>query len=378
MKHPRRCLATICCFCMLLSFASVEFVQAGTTPSQEASVEEETIALFPAVIPDSLHGAALFAERYGRIYSAPSERSLCLAELFTKERFLVYDTDEEWTCILYHGLPAYISTKLLTFQEDLSSPFSHTGILSIDSTTNNPILLYPYLPNKWTEPNYSLSVAPENHITLLGIFDTWAEVAIDGNIGYIPTKDLPFIAENYAIGSTTADPNIPLSEASQKMWNFFKEKGLSDEAAAALIGNIYSESALNTMNLENAYETLSGYSDASYTNAVNDGSYSREQFIYDQAGYGLCQWTSAYRKTELYDMAGSRGVSIHDIGIQMDIIWEELNSEHSYLLSYLQYPLSLRQASDIVLSHYMVPAIQNDYIRNLRLSYCLPFYEAYR
>lgn len=378
MKHPRRCLAMICCFCMLLSFTSVQCVQADTTSLQNASVEEETTALFPAEIPDSLHGAALFAERYGRIYSAPSERSLCLAELFTKERFLVYDTDAEWTCILYHGLPAYISTNLLTFQEDLSAPFSHTGILSIDSTTNNPILLYPYLPNKWTEPNYGLSVAPENHITLLGIFDTWAEVAIDGNIGYIPTKDLTFIAENYAIGNTTADPNIPLSEASQKMWTFFKEKGLSDEATAALIGNIYSESALNTMNLENAYETLSGYSDASYTSAVNDGSYSREQFIYDQAGYGLCQWTSAYRKTELYDMAGSRGVSIHDIGIQMDIIWEELNSEHSYLLSYLQYPLSLRQASDIVLSHYMVPAIQNDYIRNLRLSYCLPFYEAYR
>lgn len=376
MKHLRPYLLVLTCFCLLISSFSFISVQGDASSLEETPAVDSTSFFIPGEIPSSLHGAALFKERYGRVYSAPSEESLCLTELFTPECFLVFSRNEEWTCILYHGLPAYLSSSLLTFYEDRSSPYSHTGIVTLQH--DDALLLYPYLPDKWTDPLYGISVDPDSSVSLLGIHDDWAEVSVGGNTGFLPTSKLSFLPENREIGNTTANPYVPISEASEKMWSFFKEKGLSDEASAALIGNIYSESALNTMNLENTYETLWGYTDASYTADVNNGSYSRERFISDQAGYGLCQWTSAYRKAQLYDMAGSHGVSIHDIGIQMEIIWGELNAEHAYLLDYLRYPLSLRQASDIVLSYYMVPAIQNDYIRDLRLSYCLTFYEAFR
>ena len=53
--------------------------------------------------------------------------------------------------------------------------------------------------------------------------------------------------------------------------------------------NLYAESGLNPMNLQNSYEKKLGMTDSQYTQAVDNGSYSN--FVKDYAGYGLAQWT---------------------------------------------------------------------------------------
>ena len=63
------------------------------------------------------------------------------------------------------------------------------------------------------------------------------------------------------------------------------------------MGNLYAESGLNPQNLQNIYEKKLGYSDASYTAAVDNGFYS--DFVHDSAGYGLAQWTFWSRKQAL-------------------------------------------------------------------------------
>ena len=75
----------------------------------------------------------------------------------------------------------------------------------------------------------------------------------------------------------------------EKIWNFLKSKGLSSCGAAGLMGNLYAESGLNPQNLQNSYEKKLGHTDASYTAAVDNGSYGN--FARDGAGYGLAQWT---------------------------------------------------------------------------------------
>lgn len=371
MTHAKRWTASILCWIMVLSFFAYH-----VTP---VSAREPSAALNPSLLytdtPSQFQGVALFREKFGRVYSAPTEDSMILDEIITKENFLYYSFDTEWTCILYHGLPAYMKTSLLTFTTDRNAPLSHMGIVQLKKHAS---YLYPYPSDLWTDPLYGIPLAENSPVTLLGICGSWAEISIQDETGFVPSSSLAFIAENTDLHGVSASPYVSLTETSRSMWEYFLDKGLSEEVTAALLGNIYAESALNTMNLQNSFEETLGYTDLSYTNAVNSGTYSRSSFIYDGAGYGLCQWTSPYRKDQLYAMAAERKVGIANLELQLDIIWEELNSEHAYLLSYLQYPLSLRQASDIVLSHYMVPAIQNDYIRNLRLSYCLPFYEAYR
>ena len=71
----------------------------------------------------------------------------------------------------------------------------------------------------------------------------------------------------------------------EKIWNFLKSKGLSSCGAAGLMGNLYAESGLNPQNLQNSYEKKLGHTDASYTAAVDNGSYGN--FARDGAGYGL-------------------------------------------------------------------------------------------
>lgn len=78
------------------------------------------------------------------------------------------------------------------------------------------------------------------------------------------------------------------------IWDYLKQKGLSDYGAAGLMGNLYAESGLNPQNLQNTYEKKLGYTDVSYTDAVDSGSYSN--FVNDSAGYGLAQWTFWSRK----------------------------------------------------------------------------------
>lgn len=338
------------------------------------------ISLFPpysiSASPPILTGGARCTAKVQNVYSAPNIASLVIGVLNSGDRILVYESpNEDWTCILFDGLPGYVPTGSLSIASDLNGPFKHTGVpeLLLD---NVRLLAHP--GNRWMDHFSGRSIPREDCISLhlLGISGEWLEVSANGSTGFLHSSFLHFTGDNDLHG-VTASPYVPITETSQVIWDFFLDKGLSPEAAAGLLGNLYAESALNTINLENAFEEKLGYSDYSYTYAVDHQTYSRESFINDQAGYGLCQWTSTTRKKELYDMAKDRKVSVSDLNLQLDIIWEELTDEHAYFLEFLSNSLTLKQASDAAMYHYMIPSIQNTYIEDMRLSYTLSFYEAF-
>ena len=82
------------------------------------------------------------------------------------------------------------------------------------------------------------------------------------------------------------------------IYNFLtKNMGLNCAAACGVIANLNAESALNPKNLQNSYEKSLGYTDSSYTAAVDSGAY--DNFVKDAAGYGLAQWTYWSRKQNL-------------------------------------------------------------------------------
>ena len=97
----------------------------------------------------------------------------------------------------------------------------------------------------------------------------------------------------------------------EKIWNYLKAQGMTDCGAAGLMGNLYAESGLIPTNLQNSYEKKLGYTDATYTEAVDSGAYSN--FVKDSAGYGLAQWTYWSRKKGLLDYANAAGKSIGDL-----------------------------------------------------------------
>ena len=84
------------------------------------------------------------------------------------------------------------------------------------------------------------------------------------------------------------------------------------------MGNLYAESGLSPINLQNSYNTKLKYSDAAYTDAVDNGKYTN--FVKDSAGYGLAQWTYWSRKQNLLNYAKSTGKSIGDLNMQLEFL----------------------------------------------------------
>jgi len=140
------------------------------------------------------------------------------------------------------------------------------------------------------------------------------------------------------------------------------------------MGNLYAESALNPMNLQNSYEKKLGMTNESYTAAVDDGSYSN--FVKDSAGYGLAQWTYWSRKQNLLNFAKEAGASIGDLNMQLDFLMKELGS-YSSVLKALKEAVSVREASDVVLTKYEKPADQSDAAKAKRASYGQKYYDEY-
>ena len=123
------------------------------------------------------------------------------------------------------------------------------------------------------------------------------------------------------------------SSNAEKIYNYLVTSGLTPAAAAGIMGNFERESGLLSNNLQNDYEGSLGYSDESYTKAVDDGSYTN--FGNDSAGYGLAQWTYSTRKQNLLNFAKSKGKSIGDLGMQLDFLMKEISENYSGLIEKL-------------------------------------------
>jgi len=134
------------------------------------------------------------------------------------------------------------------------------------------------------------------------------------------------------------------------------------------MGNIQQESAFRSNNVEDR----SGIPDETYTRMVDDGSYSRQDFMYDGGkayGYGLCQWTYFSRKAGLYDLAKSRHVSIADEQMQIDWLWEELGQPpYVSVKNCLLSGASLYDMTAKFMRTFENPADQSDDAINYRVS----------
>lgn len=161
----------------------------------------------------------------------------------------------------------------------------------------------------------------------------------------------------------------------ERIWNYLIGKGLSSAGAAGLMGNLFAESALNPKNLQNSYEKKLGYTDDSYTVAVDNGSY--DNFVHDSAGYGLAQWTFWSRKENMLTFARAAGKSIGDLEMQLDFLCKELSGSYASLFAALKTASAVRAASDRVLVDFERPADQSEAVKVKRAGYGQTYYDKY-
>lgn len=90
------------------------------------------------------------------------------------------------------------------------------------------------------------------------------------------------------------------------VWDYLRSKGLSETATAGIMGNIDMESGFNT-------------------SSTNGSS----------GAFGLVQWLGG-RKSNLYAFAKKQGKPATDIIVQLDFLWNELNTSEKKTLDALK------------------------------------------
>ncbi len=163
----------------------------------------------------------------------------------------------------------------------------------------------------------------------------------------------------------------------EKIWNFLKSKGLNDYGCAGLLGNLSCESGLKPNNLQDIYNRSLGMTDDEYVRAVDNGTYTKNQFVKDCGGFGLAQWTWHTRKKALYEYVKSKGVSIGNLEAQLEFLINELTRSYSPVLNTLKTATSVLEASNAVLLKFECPADQSVSMQNKRAAYGQSYYNKY-
>lgn len=161
----------------------------------------------------------------------------------------------------------------------------------------------------------------------------------------------------------------------EKIWNFFKLKGLNDYACAGILGNANAESGLRPNNLQDTYQRKLNMTDEEYTKSVDNGTYNN--FIYDAAGYGIFQFTYWTLKKGLLEYARSTNRSIGNLEMQLEYSWQTFEKSYSGMLNTLKTATSVLEASNAVLLKFECPADQSISMQNKRAAYGQSYYNKY-
>ena len=154
----------------------------------------------------------------------------------------------------------------------------------------------------------------------------------------------------------------------KQIWDFLKAEGFNDYGVAGLMGNLYAESSLKPTNMQNSYESKLGYNDTTYTEAVDNGTYTN--FVKDAVGYGLAQWTYWSRKQNLLNYAKSKNKSIGDLNMQLEFLVKELKESYTNsVYNVLKNATSILEASNAVLLKFERPANMSTSVQSARASY---------
>jgi hypothetical protein len=136
-------------------------------------------------------------------------------------------------------------------------------------------------------------------------------------------------------GSTT----LTGSDNAQKVFNYLTGKGLTPTQAAGIMGNLQAESGFRS-------------------DIIQGGGTAPEGYVpQNGVGFGLAQWTFTGRQQPLVNLANSQGKPVTDLGVQLDYLWQELNSGYkTRVLDPLKATASLEEATNLFLEKFEVPA----------------------
>jgi len=158
-----------------------------------------------------------------------------------------------------------------------------------------------------------------------------------------------------------------VKDAYDVLYKGFKNNAFS---ASAVMAYIKIESSFNPKALEKAFAKKKGYTNESYTKAVDKNTY--KNFATDKAGYGYLQWAVAARKRNLLNFAKGKP-SIGSSAVQIEFILKELQTGYKSCFQSLTKAKSIDDAVDAIYKGYIKLAS----IKSKALTYAKEFYSKY-
>lgn len=142
----------------------------------------------------------------------------------------------------------------------------------------------------------------------------------------------------------------------KSLFKIFVDSGMTKHGACGMLANIKEESNFKANNLQNTGNKKLDMTDAEYTDAVDNGIYTREDFVKKhKSGFGICQWTYHTRKAALYDFAKKNGKSIGDESMQAEFLIWELKKNYKAVWKILCSTDSVREATETVMLKFEKP-----------------------
>lgn len=222
--------------------------------------------------------------------------------------------------------------------------------------------------------------------------DTWIVLCINGDRAVIDknangTKSImsPINIKDIILAdsSTTTEvmntvPTVSVATSEnmneKQIWDYLMSVYNNEYGVAAIMGNLYAESGLISNNMQNSYELVLGYTDTTYTECVDNGTYTN--FVNDSVGYGLVQWTYWSRKKALYNYAKSNNKSIGDCKMQLEFMVSEM-AGYSGLVDVIRNASNIREPSDFIIVNYERPANQSEAVKASRASFGQKYFDKY-
>lgn len=117
--------------------------------------------------------------------------------------------------------------------------------------------------------------------------------------------------------SSSSGANLTGNDNAEKIWNFLKGKGLTDNQVAGIMGALWGES--------------NGF--VADANEIGSG-----------IGYGIAQWSFG-RRTNLENFAKQKGIPVSDLGLQLEFLWTEVEGPYNDVYQQIKSQDSLEHAA---------------------------------
>ena len=152
------------------------------------------------------------------------------------------------------------------------------------------------------------------------------------------------------------------------IWDFLMKKTNNPYGTAAIMGNLMAESSLNPANTTGAKAGAKTY--------VTDADAGKIDFVHDGVAFGLVQWCYWSRKQGLYDYAKQKDVSLGNLQMQLEYMWQEMQS-YTTVINAVKNAKDIRTASDIVMLKYERPAGKTESAKKKRADYGQKYFDQF-